>query len=124
MLWQIRGGRMATMLGDNDIRKAIDANDLVIAPFSDECLQGASYDFRVGREAFTSSAKERIDLEAKGLVTLEPGEFAVVATMETVTCSPKVAASIGLASDFARRGLQLLAGPQIDPGFSGVLCVR
>lgn len=112
------------MLGDNDIKQAIESGNLVLEPFSADCLQAASYDFRVGSEAFTSSAKEKVDLKAKGLVTLEPGDFAIVSTMERVTCSPRVAGTIGLSSDLARRGLQVLAGPQIDPGFSGVLCVR
>lgn len=35
-----------------------------------------------------------------------------------------VAAQIGLRSEYARRGLVLLSGPQVDPGFRGVLVVR
>jgi hypothetical protein len=35
-----------------------------------------------------------------------------------------IAAQLGLSSDYARQGLVLLSGPQVDPGFEGVLVVR
>ena len=67
---------------------------------------------------------EKINVANKGLVIIDPGEFAVVATRERVHCGPRVAAQIGLCSSLARDGLVLLSGPQIDPGFNGVLIVR
>jgi dCTP deaminase len=100
------------------------AGDLVIEPFADECLQSASYDFRVGDQAFLSGTAEVTDVANKGLIIIDPGEFAVVATREKVECSPQFAAQLGLDSDYARQGLVLLSGPQIDPGFRGVLVVR
>ena len=41
--------------------------------------------------------------------------------LERVQISPRYAGHIGLRSAFARQGLSLLAGPQIDPGFYGRL---
>jgi dCTP deaminase len=113
-----------SMLTDSEIRAAIDAGDLEIAPFEADCLQPASYDFRVGAQAYLSGNDGVLDVANKGLVIIEPGEFAVLMTREMVTCSPQYAAQLGLDSRYARQGLMLLSGPQIDPGFRGVLIVR
>ena len=112
------------MLTDNEIRDALKAGGLGITPFEESCLQSAGYDFRVGDQAFLSGTDSIIEVANKGLVIIEPGEFAVLATRETVTCSAQYAAQIGLDSKYARQGLVLLSGPQIDPGFTGVLVVR
>jgi dCTP deaminase len=112
------------MMTDTEIRAAIQAGELEIEPLTDDSLQSASYDFGVGDEAFVSGSDEKINVANKGLVIIDPGEFAVVATRERVHCGPRVAAQIGLCSSLARDGLVLLSGPQIDPGFNGVLIVR
>ncbi|MGH8982047.1 MAG: dCTP deaminase [Acidimicrobiales bacterium] len=112
------------MLTDGEIQEALAEGKLVIDPFFDACLQAASYDFRVGDQAFLSGTDAVADVANKGLIIIEPGEFAVIATRETVTCGPQFAAQLGLDSKYARQGLVLLSGPQIDPGFRGVLIVR
>lgn len=112
------------MLTDREIREAIAGGDLSIDPLDSGSLQSASYDFRVGHEAFVSRTDQKIDVANKGLVIVDPGEFAVITTRERVHCGPKMAAQLGLVSQYARMGLILLSGPQIDPGFNGVLVVR
>ena len=112
------------MLTDREIRDAIRSEDLGIEPFTGASLQSASYDLRVGAQAFLSGSDSITDVSNKGLVIIEPGEFAMIATDETVHCSAHVAAQLGLDSKYARQGLVLLSGPQVDPGFRGVLIVR
>ena len=56
-----------------------------------------------------------------GEVTINSGDFALLTTFEKIKLSNIIAGSIGLRSYYARKGLILLAGPQIDPGFEGVL---
>lgn len=112
------------MLTDAQIREAIEAGELTLDPFDDASLQPASYDLRVGKAAFASSSKERVDIANRGVVIIEPGEFAVVETRERVDAGPRLAIQLGLRSEFARKGLLLLSGPQVDPGFHGVLVVR
>jgi hypothetical protein len=90
------------MLADEEIHRVIDAGELVIEPFSEESLQPASYDFRVGSGAFASSTKEKVDISEKGLIVIEPGDFAVVETRERVEFSTRVAALLGLRSEYAR----------------------
>jgi deoxycytidine triphosphate deaminase len=112
------------MLTDQEMRVAINDDLMAIEPLCDDSLQAASYDMRVGDRAFVSGDDAVTDVANKGLVIVEPGEFAVVQTLERVHCGPQVAGQIGLASTYARQGLTLLSGPQIDPGFDGVLVVR
>jgi hypothetical protein len=54
------------MLADKGIRRALESGELVVDPFSEQSLQPASYDFRIGRTAFVSSTKEKVDVSQKG----------------------------------------------------------
>jgi dCTP deaminase len=112
------------VLADVDIRSAISDGLMAIEPLASDCLQPARYDMRVGHEAYVSSSDGKIDVKNKGLVIIDPGEFAVVITRERVRCGPQIAGQLGLSSTYARQGLTLLSGPQIDPGFDGHLIVR
>jgi deoxycytidine triphosphate deaminase len=80
------------MITDTEIRRSQTDGELEIDPFAEECLQPASYDFRVGNEAFVSGADAKVDVSNRELVVIEPGEFAVITTRERVNCGPQVAA--------------------------------
>jgi dCTP deaminase len=108
-------------LSNVDIIEAIKKKEIVIENFSEECLQPASYDMRMGKEAVKKAGK--INVEEKGLVLLEPGDIAILGTYEAISLSNRYAGHIGIRSHYTRKGLVLLAGPQIDPGFSGILTV-
>lgn len=112
------------MLNDNQIRQRMQDHFFSLEPFEESCLQPASYDLRVGKFAFASSLREKVDLSQRGILRIEPGEFAVVETMERLEFGNQIAAQLGLRSEYARRGLLMLSGPQVDPGFKGILIVR
>lgn len=109
------------LLTDKEIKDAIESGELAIEDFSEDCLQPASYDMRLGEEAITSTQREKISPANKGLLTIPPGDFALVTTHERIRLPPRFAGHIGLRSHYARKGLILLSGPQVDPGFGGVL---
>lgn len=111
------------LMSDKDIQEARSSGELIIRDFFQESLQPASYDMRVGEGAFSSHEKVRIDVKSSGSLVVKPGVFVLVHTRESIKLSPKIAGRIGLRSFHARKGLALLAGPQIDPGFEGVLVV-
>jgi dCTP deaminase len=115
---------MTIMLSDALIRKYKEEGVFSLEPFEESCLQPASYDLRVGKYAFASSLKEKVDLSQKGILRIEPGEFAVIETEERLVFGNQIAAQLGLRSEYARQGLLMLSGPQVDPGFKGVLIVR
>jgi deoxycytidine triphosphate deaminase len=110
------------MLMTNEmIRKAMAAGDLKITDFVTKDLSPASYDMHLGEEAITSTHREKINPAQKGLFTIPAGDFGLVTTHEKIELSAKIAGHIGLRSHYSKKGLALLSGPQIDPGFNGVL---
>ncbi len=111
------------LLNRDQIKNAISQGLMTISDFSEDALQPASYNFRLGDEAIASSRKEKENPSHKGLFTIPAGDFALVKTLERVSLSPRMAGHVGLRSHYAKKGLDILAGPQIDPGFNGYLVV-
>jgi dCTP deaminase len=111
------------LLSGGQIRTAVEQREIIIDPYDEGCVQPASYDLRVGPEAYTSTGRERVDLVTKGLVVLEPGDFAMVVSEEHIELDMIHAGRFGLRSVFARKGIFAAVGPQIDPGFKGRLLV-
>jgi dCTP deaminase len=111
-----------TLMGDAQLRAALDRGDIVLDPRPSE-IRAASIDLRMGPEAFLGTSAEVIDMEKQRLLTIPPGELALVSILEKMQVGNRFAAQIGLRSSLTRRGLALLAGPQIDPGFRGRLHV-
>ncbi len=112
------------LMTDDQIRVALKTRDIVLDPPDFLKVEPASCDLTVGQRAFSSTSKDITILNEKGVLIIEPGEFAVIETRERVTLSSKIAGQIGLRSQYAQKGLLLLSGPQIDPGWPGILVVR
>ena len=108
-------------MSDKDIKDALNNKELEIKNFSEDSLQPASYDFRVGREGISSNIDKIINIEEDGFIIIEIGEFAVITTLEIFKLSNQIVGIIGMKSGLARKGLILLAGIHIDPGFHGIL---
>jgi len=111
------------LMTDAEIRQALGAEKLRIAGFSDASLEAASYDMRVGPRLLISSDEAEIDLSKKGSTTIKPGVFALVTTHENLQLPNDIAGHIGVKSYYTRKGIVMLTGLQIDPGFEGVLVV-
>jgi deoxycytidine triphosphate deaminase len=108
------------MMADEQIQAARKAQELIIEPFSEDCLQGSSYDARVGGRALVGGCDIEINVEEKGAVTIKPG---FIVTREKFKLSPNIAGHLGIRSYYSRKGLVVLAGLQIDPGFDGHLVI-
>lgn len=111
------------LMTDSEIKVAIASGQIEIKPFDPEKLQGASYDFAIGGESLVSRNDQKILLapQSSTNLQLDAGDFALVLTKEYVKLPLDVAGVIGMRSVLARKGLILLAGMQIDPGFEGHL---
>jgi dCTP deaminase len=109
------------LLSDVEIRDAMKKKRIIIDPFNEPNLQPASYDLRVGKRALVSGMENEIDLESKRSFTLKAGDFALMTTLERITLSKEVVGHIGMKSYYVRKGVILLAGLQIDPGWDGYL---
>src|SRR4051794_13229173 len=101
-------------MGDTALRSVIERGEIIIEPAPDASqLKAASIDLRLGPEAFLGSADSVLDLESQRLLVIPPGEMAIVSLFERISIGPQYAAHIGLRSVYARKGLALLAGPQV-----------
>jgi len=107
------------VLSDEDIKEFIRVGEIEIENYKVENLEPASYDFRVGDKAITEEGV--IDIKKKGYIKIPRGSTAVVYPCEKVKLGQRIIGKFGLRSSLARKGLILHAGPQIDPGFSGLL---
>jgi len=96
------------LLPDWKIRK-----EILIEPFSEESLQPAGYDLRVGREAFVSG--KLIDVEKEGKVVIPPREYALILTLERVKLPDDVMGDMKIRSSLAREGI-LGSFAWVDPG--------
>lgn len=111
------------LMTDLEIKEAIESGELQIENLSDKCLQPASYDMRFGSRLLISTRSAEIDLFQRGTALLEPGAFALVTTHEKVRLGNNIAGHIGVKSYYTRKGIVVLSGLQIDPGFEGVLVI-
>lgn len=109
------------LLSNSDILEALAAGILKIEPFEESRLQPASYDLTAGDEAVARGGA--VDIKEQGYVQIPRGSTAIIATKEVLKLSTSVAGHFGLRSSFARDGLVLLSGPQVDPGFEGILSI-
>lgn len=109
------------ILTDQDIEEACKKQEIVIDPFDSNQVQGATYDFRVGKQGATTSSKKIVNIEDEGYLLLKPGDFAIVVVLERLRLSPQYVGRFGLRSKYARKGVIATTGPQIDPGYDGRL---
>jgi dCTP deaminase len=110
-----------SVLVDRNIRELVNSNGLV-EPFDESCLQAASYDLRVGRQ-YVRGGQVELLADSAPTYRLEPGDFAILTSLESLNLPLNIVGHNGLVSYWARRGLVTLFSPQIDPGFQGILYV-
>jgi deoxycytidine triphosphate deaminase len=113
---------MMAILASAKLKEALSNGEIQITP-APQNIEPASIDLTVGDEAFVAGGDEVLKLSEGSLLVLPAGEMALIVTKEELKLSPKIAGHLGLRSFFTRKGLVLLAGPQIDPGFEGTLHV-
>jgi len=109
------------LMTDREIKEAINNEEIIMNNFAEECLQPSSYDMRVGQKAILSGRDLEINIQKQGGIIIKPGQFAILTTYENIKMPPDITGHIGVKSYFTRKGLILLSGLQIDPGFEGVL---
>lgn len=109
------------LMTDGEIRSAVENGEMGISEFAEHCLQPASYDLRIGSAALRSGDEAEIDVVQAKSIALKAGQFALITTRESVRLPAHMAGHIGVRSYYTRKGLVLLSGLQIDPGWEGNL---
>jgi len=113
-------------LSDRDILAEMKTSPL-ISPFTEEQLQPASYDVTLDNEFvyWTGSEWKHLFCDEGEGFELQPNEFALGSTVETITVPIEMMAQVSGKSTWARRGLTVhqTAG-FVDPGFSGTITLE
>lgn len=107
------------LLSDRSIREVLTQRALIDPLPDDRRIQPASVDLLLGNE-FELDGWKTCTMSEGGIFFLEPGEFALAHTVETICLPTDLAARVEGKSTFGRRGLLIHATAGfIDPGFRG-----
>ena len=109
-------------LGDKAILKSIQDND-VVKPFVDTRVKNGAYELSLGRQVFltNSKSKEISKVEPEGIIHIEPGQFALLLTEETVKIPKDKIGFISVKAKIKFKGLVNVSGFHVDPDFKGKL---
>lgn len=113
------------------VEQAIDAGEIKIENIDENNLEPASYDARLGKEAIVTreiqledlkekvemGTAKKINVQKEKSISIPAGGLALVTTFEKFSLSNTYVGHIGMKSYYVRKGLGLLSGLQIDPGF-------
>ena len=127
------------ILGDRDIRAAIEDGSIIIDPFDAVKVQPASYDLTLsssfkcfpvsnicdlGKTYDYEKYMVKVDASDSG-IELGPGEFCLGVTQERVAVSDRVLGRIEGKSSLGRLGLLVhLTAGFVDPGWDGPLTLE
>lgn len=127
-------GETNMILSDKTIMKMINEKTLTIYPITDEQIQPASVDIRLGN---TFSI---VDDSPSGIITLEkeiqyktittdtylimPGHFVLASTMEYFELPDNLTAFVEGRSSLGRIGLFIQNAGWVDPGFKGEITLE
>lgn len=126
------GGTAAgSVLTDREILRAVADGELRVDPFDPALVRPAALSLRLGYEAFSVVSRGPVDItdrsshpdlvprprDARGRVSIEPGEVVLAPTLERIALSPRLAGLVDGTSDYARLGLSVVLCHQVSPGF-------
>jgi len=94
----------------------------LIRNWDQSCVEGASYDMRLGADIYRNGQHSTLNSE-NASIKIEPGEFVTLSSLEHLKIPNDLVGHNGLSSTWTRRGVVSLFSPQIDPGFEGMLVV-
>ncbi|MGB3205860.1 MAG: hypothetical protein WBB28_12795 [Crinalium sp.] len=117
------------MYSDVDINEEIQARKtdaklgIAIKPFNPNYLTPVGYDLSIGIKGFSWEKKSEIDIENEGKIEIEPNDTVVVETLESISLSKQVGATIhSMATRAVLQGLSHIS-TTIDPGWNGKLLI-
>ncbi|MEO8147947.1 MAG: deoxycytidine triphosphate deaminase [Bacteroidia bacterium] len=117
-----------SFLGTEKIKELINTHK-VIEPIPDASrmakrIKNGAYELSLGNEVFRTDSKDKkkeILKQDKEQVTINPGQFALLLTEESVNIPQDKIAFISIKAGVKLRGLVNVSGFHVDPGFKGNL---
>ncbi len=92
----------------------------MIRPFQDVHLNAASYDLTLGPRCLIDGVEEILS-PRNPILRIPPGSIALATSREMLLIPHWLVATFNLKSKYIFKGLLMGIGPQIDPGFRGIL---
>jgi deoxycytidine triphosphate deaminase len=92
----------------------------MISPFNADNLKPAAYELTLGPLYYINGERKTLDKDSPWL-TLPKNSIVFVSMQERIVLPHYIAARFDLAIEFIYQGILLGTGPQVDPGFQGVL---
>ncbi len=122
------------ILSDKTIKHMLKTEELKITPITDEQIQPASVDIRLGRHFLkideNSIESMSLDKEAKYVefesdeVVIPPNSFLLATTMEYIKLPNDLTAFVEGRSSIGRMGLFIQNAGWVDPGFEGEITLE
>ena len=109
---------------DTKLRQACSAAQPLVSPLDAACINPASIDLRLGCEFRRWQGDgwgQEVAAPMSGTIVMEPGEFLLCCSLETVCIPTNACAALYSKSSTGRRGIEHLHAGWIDPGFCGQL---
>ncbi len=107
-------------LGPQDLESYL--NDSIINPYDKTRIEQAAYELSLGYEVYRTDNKDRkiehLDSKNK-MVEINPGQFTLLLTKETLTIPTDKLAFISIKAKQKLKGLINVSGFHVDPGFHG-----
>lgn len=116
-------------LGKKDLESIL-CEEKIIIDDSNECcynpenLKQASYELKLGKEVYLTDNKKQVKTiltDEKAVITINPGQFALLLTEETVNIPCNLLGFISIKASEKFKGLINVSGFHVDPGFNGKL---
>ncbi|GFE59579.1 hypothetical protein [Geobacter sp. AOG2] len=97
-------------------------SDYLVLPFDNTRISNGQYLLSVGPESFITVNEVKTVMNSNyGQISIEPGQFAIILTEETVTIPKNSIGFISIRAAIKFRGLVNVSGFHVDPGFTGRL---
>ncbi|MDN3706291.1 deoxycytidine triphosphate deaminase [Myroides ceti] len=116
-------------LGKEDLKDIL-CKENIILDDNDTCcyekdnLKQASYELKLGKEVYLTDNKKQVKTiltDKKDVITINPGQFALLLTEETVNMPGNLLGFISIKASEKLKGLINVSGFHVDPGFKGKL---
>lgn len=95
-------------------------SDMLLRHASHDCVEGASYDLRLGDDYYRAGTMKSLS-EQDPLLEIQPYDYAIVTSREEANLPRDICGRFGLSVSLFCQGIILSNGPQVDPGFQGPL---
>lgn len=122
------------ILSDGTLKRLIDSGELGVSPLSQDSIQPASIDCRLGSHFLLVEDREMesIDLNSEikyrtfegSKITLPPHSFLLATTLESVRLPNNITAFVEGRSSIGRIGLFIQNAGWVDPGFEGQITLE